>query len=264
MKQIFALPLAALVIAIAASGAAAQEFQERVIDLPKTVGKWHLTAVYFSLDTPSVADRRLQESLRNHPGLRSLQSQVVVHEYDNSTPLIRTNEWATYLGNLRPALLLQAPHDTDGGGNVVYFASGRHLQTGDRLARSLRFALDNYRRVNGYTTCANDGCPCDVCDCLDCNDQCDCVTKLGQRRVCPRCPSPTPSPEPVSPAPAPAPIPQTVPELPLDDSAESDYYVPLWAFAFPFLGVAAGLYAALKRDARAHAGDGGDDLEDDD
>jgi hypothetical protein len=252
----------ALAALLVVSTAAAQEFQERVIDLPTTEGKWHLTAVYFNLDTPTEADRALKESLQNHPGLQHLQKQVIVHEYDNRTPLVRTNEWATYLGNLRPALLLQAPHDQNGAGNVVYFASGRHLQTGDRLAKSLRYALNNYRTEHGYTHCSNEKCPCDQCDC----DPCECDELVGQGRRCPRCPAPrpTPEPQPVSPAPAPQPapqpVPQTVPDLP-DELTEADRYVPLWAVAIPFIGAAAGLYVALKRDA-SNFQSGDDDEED--
>lgn len=195
---------------------------QRVIDLPETGHKWHLTAVYSSTSAPTQRDRELASVLRGD--LSHLVSQVNFVEWDSSTTYVNQSDWKDYLGTSRPALMLQTPADSGGKGRVVYFAAGPHLKTNEHLVGSIAAAVERYKS-NGSADC-------------------------------PRCPV-RPQPQPPVQPPV-RPIPTIVPDVDVvvnPKPKEPEKSVPWWALLFPLIGGGLGLRKALREDLDASESD---------
>jgi hypothetical protein len=168
------LLLTMVLVAISSTAAA-----EQVVTLPETSHKWFLTACFSSKTSPTDQDLALAYALRTNPSLKTLVSQVIYTRWDNDDPLLSQSDWQGYLGDQRPAILLQTPSYRNGTSKVVYFAAGDNLNV-DTLVQEISSALSQYQAENprGFN--------------------------------CPRCPAPVPQPEP----PRVTPIPTIVPEVP--------------------------------------------------
>lgn len=186
---------------------------QRVVDLPETGQKWHLTAVYSSVDAPTQRDRELASILRGD--LSHLVSQVNFVEWDNSNEFVNQSDWKDYLGTSRPALMLQTPADGDGKGRVVYFAAGPHLKTDEYLVRSIAAAVERYK-TNGAD--------------------------------CPRCPvRPRPQPQP-QPTPV-RPIPTIVPDVDVVVNPKPpERSIPIWILLLPVVAGGLALRKVLLED----------------
>lgn len=239
--------LGALLVALICTSVQAELITER----PEIAHrKWYLTVVY-SGDW-SETDRALKQAVDQHPVLTKLRDQVVFNEYTNDSALIKDTVWKEYLGNARPAFLLQSQHRSDGTGHVVFFGAGEVLGDIDTLVEQCTAAVKAYAER---------------------------AKEKGQRRpwrpfICPdgRCPTPGPQPRPnpkTPPEKDPPPPPKADPLVPDSDPLAPDLgpdlkapgvdlslntkstddpvgFSALWLL-LPLAAGAAGVYHELKR-----------------
>lgn len=181
-----------------------QTVQERVINLPEISNQYVTTIVYGSPLTPK--DNELYAAFRNNPTLQKIAQQTILNEWTTNDKFVQKSDWATYLGNQRPAVLIQRPSDQNGRSQPVFFASGKDLNV-QLLPHQI-------------------------------------VQRLSED--CPRCPQPNQPVQPIAPVtPIPAPIPLLLPKI--VEPQEDEQYIPLLAFALPFLGAGFGLAGSYKK-----------------
>ena len=170
--------------------------------------RWFLTAIYDTGYTPQ--DLEIQRFVRTDPTMQSLVRQTIFNEWNRNTPILRDTDWRHYLGNARPAILLQTQSNKDGKSAVIYYNAGDTLRPGKKLAQEIANSIRAYVR-----DCPDGSCP------------------WNPR---PR-PTPEPSPEP-SPEPTPAPLVPTI-EPEIDEQAtEEEKQIPLLFFLIPAAGAA--------------------------
>lgn len=186
-------------------------------ELPEFSNRWFLTAVYS--DAYDSNDQKLAASLRTKEELGLLTTQTIVHEWNDSTPMLRDTAWKSYIGTKRPAILLQAVSNADGRGRVVYFESGESLNNNRDLPKDIQLAINKY-----------------VEDCPSC--------PLPRPRPRPEpAPEPdqTPTPEPETPAPI-------VPTVLVDkEDGEEDEGIPLIMLLIPVAAAAFGAFGQVKK-----------------
>jgi hypothetical protein len=210
--------------------------EQRVDVLPETSKRFYLTVVYSY--PRSERCQELEAFLKTSPSMQSLISQVIFHDWDDTDRIVQTTAWKAFLGNERPALLLQAPPDGDGRSDVVYFNKGESLPVGYKLVRQLAAAIDDYK------------------------------PELEQRCPGGKCPTIRPRPTP-APAPSVPSAPDVNPEEPLkptvplepetpvvppevvvpeEEPKEEGSYIPLLLLLFPAVATGYGIYQAIQKE----------------
>lgn len=238
MKWILAL----VAVFVAASTAVAQP----VADFPDISGKCYLTVVYNDYSTP--LEKQLKTALYN-PGhqLFSLREQCVFNEWSNGDEVVQKTDWAIYLGDKRPVLLLQGKAESDDSADIIFVASGSELHNLDRVVANIGLALKHYQQWLALPTGQRGRWqPQQRCDPEGCFPR-------GQRGIDIRQQQQTDVPKRKV-----EPITKVVVDLPSVDidvdtgpgeeptDEDEDNGFPLWLLIFPIAGGAAGIASHLR------------------
>jgi len=200
-----------------------EEMNQRVDDLPETSGQFYLTVVYGVPQTER--GKQLEAFLKGSPIMQELIEQVNYNVWTDASKEIRETAWGTFLGEGRPAVILQSPVGEDDRSDIIYFQKGEALPIGLDLIDEMRVALQQYEGIYAHR------CP-------------------GQR-----CPVVRPTPKPKTPAPVvvtpvvPSPLVPTVivNPTPEPEPAEEDSF-PLLLLIVPAIAALAGAYLGAKQE----------------
>lgn len=228
MQRLFLALFTVLAVALSAQ---AQETLER----PEYSNKWNLTVVYNSpFDAQS---SELHAFLRSNPGMKGLVKDTNFNEYLADNDLIDRTLWATYIGGVRPAMLLQGRAKKNGTADVVFYANGAGLTLDKKLVDAVRNAIKDYvaHTTTGTSQTWNPRCP---------EGNCPIRIRRPNVDIAINPPSPPPVIAPLTPTLPPAIPPALLPEEPAEEEpAEEEGGIPVLLLV---LVAAAGLYGAYS------------------
>ena len=184
---------------------------QEVADRPEYSRKWYLTVVY---DNPaSEAGQKLHNFLHNTEAGKRLVEDTNFNEWTSDMPVVTDTQWAQFLSDVRPAFILQSVADADGSADLIFFRHGDDSYGSDEFLGDLDTAVAGYEK---YEQCR----PCRPCR--------------------PRRPEVRPDPPKVvkPKTPPPMPLRPTIIRVKQPAPAKPAKFVPLWAYAFPFVGAA--------------------------